>query len=410
MPILHRTQTFPALMPRFVERFRCIGSNCEDTCCSGWTIYIDKKTYKAYRNEAVPALDQLMANMERLDHPETTGSYAMIKTIGEQQRCSALQDGMCAVQSHLGESYLSNTCHLYPRANRRMLGQVEQSISLSCPEAARLALLAEDAMDFVEAPVQLRGSLLPRVDAHFGIVPERMADIRMFCINLMRTRELALWQRLAMLGTFCESLDALCSGNEQARIPDMIENFIRVIENGELTTALEQIQPDHAAQAMVFATLWAEKGFDTASAFQRDMMQQIASRFGADLNGQVSPEALVGAYRRGLARMDEALAHTPWLLENYLVNEMFSQFVPFKGSSPYDSYVQLISRFGLLRLLLAVQCNTDGALPSSTTLASTVQLQCRRFQHDPSHAKRVKEALYQSGWAELARLYRLLRT
>ena len=47
MAILHRTRTLPALMPRYTERFRCIGSACEDTCCASWTIHIDKKTYKA---------------------------------------------------------------------------------------------------------------------------------------------------------------------------------------------------------------------------------------------------------------------------------------------------------------------------------------------------------------------------
>jgi len=67
MAILHRTQKLSALMPRFVERFRCIGPRCEDTCCSDWAIYVDKKTYKAYRNEAPPELDLLMENIVRLN-------------------------------------------------------------------------------------------------------------------------------------------------------------------------------------------------------------------------------------------------------------------------------------------------------------------------------------------------------
>lgn len=410
MPILHRTQSVSALMPRFVERFRCIGPSCEDTCCSGWTIFIDKKSYKAYRAEGGPALDQLKSNMERRDNPANSGEYAMIKTIGPQKQCSALQDGMCAVHAHLGDSYLSHTCHTYPRTHHRLLGQVEQSITLSCPEAARLALLAEDALDFVEAPIQLRVPMLNQVSQAFGIVPEQMAEVRMFCLNLMRTRELALWQRLALLGTFCDTLTQLCAAGEQATIPTVIDEFVRLIENGELMAVLEPIQPDHTSQAMVFATLWAEKGFETTSPFQQTMMRQIASRFGANAHGEVSAEALVGAYRHGLARLDEALAHTPWLLENYVVNEIYSQLVPFSGTSPYDSYLQVISRFGLLRMLLAVQCNTEGELPSSATLASTVNLHCRRFQHDPSYAKRVKEALYDSGWAEMSRLYKLLRT
>ena len=113
MPILHRTQSLSALMPRFVERFRCIGASCEDTCCSGWTVYVDKKTYKAYRKESVPALGRMMANMTRLDGGGED-AYGAITAVGQEQRCPALQDGMCSVQTHLGESYLSDTCHTYP--------------------------------------------------------------------------------------------------------------------------------------------------------------------------------------------------------------------------------------------------------------------------------------------------------
>lgn len=410
MAILHRTHTLSALMPRFVERFRCIGPRCEDTCCSGWRVFVDKTTYEAYRKEAVPALGRMMANLRRLDDPAADGCHAEVVTLGEQKQCPALEGGLCAVQANLGESYLPDVCHSYPRTNRHLLGQAEQAIFLSCPEAARLALLAEDAFEFVEAPVQLRDSALAEVGACFGTAADLMAETRLFCLNLMRTRELALWQRLALLGTFCDALTALCARNEQAHIPALIGDYVRLIENGELVAMLEPIQPDHASQAMVFASLWAEAGFGTASPFQRNMMAQIAERFGADASGQVSAEGLVGAYRRGLARLDEALADTPWFLENYLVNEMFVELIPFNGSSPYDSYLQLVARFGLLRMLLAVQCHTEGDVPPLSTLTATVQLHCRRFQHDPGYARRVKGALYQSGWADMGKLYKLLRT
>lgn len=410
MPILHRTQTLSALMPRFVGRFRCIGASCEDTCCSGWTVHVDKKTYKAYRKESVPALDRMMANMTRLDNEAANGAYAEIRAVGELQQCPALQDGICSVQANLGESYLSDVCHAYPRTNLSMDGMAEQSITLSCPEAARLALLAEDAFEFVEAPVQVRKTAIHEVGTRFGIAPALVAEARLFCMNLLRTRELTLWQRLALLGVFCESLSALCARDAQADLPTLVQDFMRLVENGELTATLDLIQPDYGAQAMVFATLWATKGFRADSPREQAMMEQIAARFGADASGQVGANELVNAYRRGLGRLDTALAATPWLLEHYLLNEVFSQIIPFNGSTPYDSYVQLMARFGLLRLVLAVQCNNDGDLPPVSTLIATVQLHCRRFQHVPSYTKRVNNSLYESGWAELSKLYTLLKT
>lgn len=334
MPILHRTQTLSALMPRFVERFRCIGPSCEDTCCSGWKIFVDKKTYKAYRKESAPALAGLTSNIVRVENATGEGPYAAILPLGERRQCPALQDGLCAVQGTLGESYLPNVCHTYPRSNRRVNGQLEQLITLSCPEAARLALLAEDAFDFVEAPVQLRESSVVDIETHFGATAVLLDEVRIFCLNLMRTRELALWERLAILGAFCDALTLLCIKKQQADIPALVGEFMRLIDNGELLATLRLIQPNHQAQAMVFATLWGAKGFESPSPFQQTVINQIAARFGADVHGQVSPEGLVDAYRHGLGRLDDALAQAPWLLEHYLVNEMFSQLFPFTGDNP----------------------------------------------------------------------------
>ncbi|MFP3467691.1 hypothetical protein, partial [Leifsonia sp. SIMBA_070] len=47
------------LVPDYMERFACIGSACEDTCCSGWTVTIDKPTYKQYRNTKDKELTKL---------------------------------------------------------------------------------------------------------------------------------------------------------------------------------------------------------------------------------------------------------------------------------------------------------------------------------------------------------------
>ena len=37
-------------MPKYMLTFKCIGSECVDTCCAGWDINIDEDTYKKYSN------------------------------------------------------------------------------------------------------------------------------------------------------------------------------------------------------------------------------------------------------------------------------------------------------------------------------------------------------------------------
>ncbi|PAV02736.1 hypothetical protein CBG25_09170 [Arsenophonus sp. ENCA] len=37
------------IIPLFYKKFKCIGDQCLSHCCRGWTINIDKKTYKKYK-------------------------------------------------------------------------------------------------------------------------------------------------------------------------------------------------------------------------------------------------------------------------------------------------------------------------------------------------------------------------
>ena len=33
----------------YFEKFSCIGPACEDTCCAGWKLSVDKRTFQMYR-------------------------------------------------------------------------------------------------------------------------------------------------------------------------------------------------------------------------------------------------------------------------------------------------------------------------------------------------------------------------
>jgi lysine-N-methylase len=411
MSNLHPTKTLSALVPRYVTRFACVGAACEDNCCSGWLVTLDKKTFNAYRNSTHPELKPIF--IKHIKRSRATNSdlhYGKITTEPGNQTCPAMCEGLCAVQKHMGESHLSNTCFTYPRQTRRFRGQHEQAMNLSCPEAARLALLRADAFDFAEEKVTVREADMVEEFAAFGLTTAAMNDVRIFCLQLMRTTDLALWQRLAILGVFCERLNGTLANGQHTAVPALLDDFAALIEQGAIVDALRDLRPNHEAQAMVFSTLLADKGFSATSKMQAEQVRMIGANLGADSSGQTTAEALVTSYTRGLERLGQALEQTPHLLENYVLNEMFLNLFPFYGINPFDAYLQLVARFGLLRLILAAQCNTDGDLPDANALVNAVHVYCRRFQHQGTFARRVNGALHASGWASLDKLYGFLRS
>lgn len=410
MAILHRTKTVSGLTPRYVTRFACIGPACEDSCCVGWQVSLDKKTYKAYR----ACTDPVMAPRFAEEVVRTEGGneldFGRMALEPVTAACTMLENKLCSVQARLGESYLSNTCSQYPRVSREINGQFQQGLQLSCPEAARQALLAPDAFEFEQSTLELRPAVVFTVANQHRLPIAIVDELRIFCLNLMRIEGVPLWQRLALLGVFCENLEQMLSNGEQRLVPTLPEKFSALIAQGDFMTELDAMRPDHAAQAVVFATLLAGKSFVTSSPAHMTVNARVAAGLGADRHGVVSVEQLISGYTHGVSRLPEALEAAPHLLDHYVLNEMFTNMFPFEGDTPYTNYLQLVSRFGVLRLMLAAQCNTDGPLPDAAALVATVQIHCRRFQHNADFSAQIHDAMKNTGWHTLDKLFAFLRS
>lgn len=132
----------PLLTPQYMRRFMCIGSQCEDTCCFGWRVNIDRATYRKYRRVTDPELRQeLDSCIKRNRSQPGEQNYARIK-MDRGKACPFLnEESLCRIQLRLGEEFLSDICVTYPRVANLVNNVLEKSATMSCPEAARLALL-----------------------------------------------------------------------------------------------------------------------------------------------------------------------------------------------------------------------------------------------------------------------------
>jgi lysine-N-methylase len=406
-----------ALMPRYATRFECIGTRCEDNCCTGWRVTVDRKTYGAYRASAHPPLaDRFAEGVRRQRSGGSPEQYATIELRAGSRECVFLEERLCSIQRELGADKLSNTCAEYPRIARRTAQGIEQSLTLSCPEAARLALLADDALDFVGHRIDYRRDSMPRWAPRPGWSPAQIELVRVFCLQLMQTRELQVWERLAVLGLLCERLQGLEHEGRGAGAAALVEEFTALVAEGGVSALLADLQPFHEIQAQALFGLWLSRGRATGSEHQEEVRRAVLRGLGAEAStdgGQesLSADVVVAHYVQGLRRLPEALAQAPSLMTNYLLNDMFREAFPFADGAPFAQYQRLLVRFGMVRLLLVARCNAAGAgLPSAQDLAATVQVFCRRHQHDPSFARALDQVLANAGWDRLDRLWRFLKT
>lgn len=256
------------LQPQYVSQFHCIGPACEDSCCIGWRVQIDKDTYKRYRDCPDSNLrEQMDEKVKRHRTDPTEGNYAKIK-LNPDGHCPFIDaDKLCAIQRKLGEEYLSVTCTTYPRTSNNINGVTEKSLTMSCPEAARKALLSPSAMEFdeCEEPTAIRNANSKHIntsDIKTTHKPQRYFwELRIFIISLLQNRQYPLWQRLVILGLFCRNLDQLVAEAKVHDIPLLIGTYQNQIDERAFQEELNNVPNELTIQMELMKEVADERIF-----------------------------------------------------------------------------------------------------------------------------------------------------
>ena len=138
--------------PSYYKKFRCAASECRDTCCQGWQISIDAQSWKRYVR-----LSKAQRRRDGRGTDERVCGPWIKKGLDFRKHAFAMEDGKCAfldknllcrLQKTGGQKLLCDTCRRYPRHMEAYGGLKEFSLSLSCPEAAKMILAQRGRMRF----------------------------------------------------------------------------------------------------------------------------------------------------------------------------------------------------------------------------------------------------------------------
>lgn len=130
------------MIPDYYKEFSCAADQCEDTCCAGWQIVIDDKSLKRYRQVRGPFQRRMMRSVKW-----RKGVFRQ----SPDRRCAFLnEDNLCDMYTMLGKNSLCKTCRLYPRHIEEFEGVREITLSVSCPEAAKILLARKEPVQFLK--------------------------------------------------------------------------------------------------------------------------------------------------------------------------------------------------------------------------------------------------------------------
>jgi len=398
------------LRPGYAGRFRCIGPACEDSCCTGWTVTFDEAACGKYDGLPSGALRLLLdANVERVG----TGvdgalpkAFARVR-LNAEHRCPFLTgEGLCRIQAEHGADFLSVTCATYPRLPHRIDGLEETGLSLSCPEAARLVLGAED-LGGLGSEGQYRMCWEAGGRPETGQVDLRAFfwPVREFVLRVLTNREYALWERLFLVGVFVRELAGWGKASAGGGLGELLEGFSSAIDAGSFREGTEAIEPDLRLQLDVVLRLAGLRlPRSCVGARFVETLEHFVQGIG---NGPgVSLDDLIRGYRRAHRKYYEPFfeAH-PYMLENMLINAVFKGLFPFgsaMGSAEWRpaferEFALLAVQFALFKGLLIGVAGFHRRRFAEPHVIQTVQSVSKHFEHHPAFVEEAYRLLEEAG-------------
>ncbi len=398
-----REDLFP--QPRYAEKFRCLGPECEDSCCKAWDLRLDRATYERYQLIPVESLlgRKVQSSVEMLPEPREERAYGRI-LLNENLECPFLtEEKWCGIQQTMGEAALSQTCRTYPRIEQQAPGgRWETTMHLSCPEAARLILLDQEAaqQEWVAHGADGRSMVAAyEAVAEWGLhsmtaakgteIPEAILDAtRRLLLLLLRDRRYSLGERVWLMGVFAGRLRTAMPGIElesAQRFPALLREFSGLLGAGTLRPVLARLAGRPAMQLDLTLGLVNRRLERVINSLRfldavKEFLDGIGYRPG------MTPESLAPTLSRAEAEffVPWMEAH-PWLLENYLAHALYRSSFPFgkdwKQADVEGEFFGLCTHFVSIRTLMMGVSGAHGAGFRAEHAVHLVQTYSRMMDH-----------------------------
>lgn len=405
------------LLPNYFKNFSCIGRDCEETCCKNWRITIDKSTYKRYQKLTSNEFNLFSDDkILLLNNGEDRDQYAYFKLREKDDACPFLDnDLLCSIYKNLGRINLCRTCRIYPREVVWVDGSKELSLTLSCPEAARLILLPEKPIEF-KSLNEIKGFIRNDLSIYNRSINVKYEtnerkyfwEIRTRAISIFQNRKFDIKQRLMLLGMMYDKIENLVNNQNYDEIPTALDSFANSISFMEEKDLVFNIEKNRNAQSTFFSYLAAILSVSNSKGSVNEELLKIFSEF---VNKSNDENELAFQEKRLddiFSKVDYFLDKHNYMVENYLVNEYFRLLMPFgEFDSIRQSLILLFVNYCLVRLSLYHEYSNGHSL-SQDIIVEKIYKISRDFMHKGKYIKNIENLVEKYDINSLAGLYTMI--
>ena len=372
-------------LPKYMVEFKCVSSRCIDTCCAGWDINIDECTYNKYTH-STGKLKELVKEKfleNKYEHDSFNSGFMILK---DENRCPFLNLNMlCDIHGGIGEENLCITCKSYPRVFNIIDNVYEKSGLPSCEEICIRAFLNKDKMEFVEfeedidaVNIEIRRIIDSEAFEDTDSLLQYFWDIRVISINIMQCRNFSIEERLNILNNFYRKIEDLHKLQKFDDIEDLLEEFndesidyeylkgVAFNENNEFYISIKEDELVKNIRSLRLKE--CVKEYKKGTSNRNDTSQ----------------------YLEEVPKYFNELEEYSYILENYLVNQIFKDLIPFnKGNSLMKSIKVLINTYRIIKAyIIGIAINSNAEITEKQIIRVIQSL-----SKDIEHNKVFKELL-----------------
>ena len=368
-----------------VRQFKCLGPECPDTCCAGWGMQVTAETVAQYEQQAPELLDAVQAD----------GDAFMMKRDPVSADCVKFEQGLCAIQRDYSEDFLGDACYFFPRITRALGTSLLTTMTLACPEAARLMLYEPDGFSLsertqVRTPYFLRNYLPDGIDEAAGL------HIHSAFLDLAGDESVSVADSLLRISTVARGIEMQPAASWAEALALYVSMADSRIPKAE-PVAVDLFNMCHALRGLVMAS--PSQGARLMACIDA-MAQMLGASFNADGAILLTDDAAQRAVR-ALAIMRQQSQTLQPVLRRYLQAQISASCFPFSGlGHSLSERITIIGvRYATVRLALA----TLGEAPAEADVVRIIQSLSRFSDHlaDPALSLSIYR---ETGWVRESRL------
>lgn len=364
-------------VPDYFKKFKCIASECEDTCCAGWEIVVDDETHDCYKSVQGEFGDRLK---NEIVQDEDGDNIFVLKG----NRCAFLDEkDMCDIYKELGEEYLCYTCKEYPRFTEEFGNIREVGLSLSCPEAARIIFRETGITEFeVSEDDEMVAAYN---DISYDIFMQLLTS-RKLIMKILQDRSIKLNARISIVLNFSQEIQNKIDENKIEEIEHIRKKYS---DTNFIKSYIDKLEEVKGKQKIKYYNireyLSVYKNIDHINEECPKVLDEVVECFygkDSDVNFYIDKHKEFNAY------YDDKL----YEFEHLMVYFIFRYFM----KAVYDYDVSSKVKFAVVSMLMIKELDVARWIKNDKTFTTDDQVEvAKMYSKDIEHSEENVESLYE---------------